>query len=210
VKKNNAKTLICDEISIKIPKISNFVITELKTDGKNPNKMTEKQKTALKKNIKEFGFIVPIITNEDLVIADGEHRWICAKELGMREVPVVRLPLKEVDRRILRQVLNKLKGQHDYSLDLNEYFEIIKEKDINEFSSYVGLDEKYLKDVLDSAKELPEEYLELRESSKLKIEDGKKFIKLVLTKEQKDLIKKKIESEGDLLFDITDYFFMGV
>jgi DNA modification methylase len=143
VKKNNAKTLICDEISIKIPKISNFVITELKTDGKNPNKMTEKQKTALKKNIKEFGFIVPIITNEDLVIADGEHRWICAKELGMREVPVVRLPVSDVDRRILRQVLNKLKGSHDKKLDFEEYSLILNESEnlnkLNELDYYLFL-----------------------------------------------------------------------
>ncbi|MEW6295943.1 MAG: ParB N-terminal domain-containing protein [Candidatus Diapherotrites archaeon] len=92
----------------------------LKVDGRNPNRMMSTQKKALKKNIKEFGFIVPIITNKDLLIADGEQRMNTAIELGMNEVPVIKLPLEDVDRRILRQVLNKLKGEHERELDYQE------------------------------------------------------------------------------------------
>jgi len=62
-------------------------IDKLKTDGDNPNVMTKKQKEALRKNIEKFGFIIPIITNKDYLIADGEQRYEIAKEMGLKEVP---------------------------------------------------------------------------------------------------------------------------
>ena len=100
--------------------------SELKVDGKNPNRMTRQEIDRLKKSFETWGFLVPIITNKDLLIADGEQRWTAAKELGMKEVSVVRLPVEEVDRRLLRQVLNKLKGTHDRAADAEE-FELIIE-----------------------------------------------------------------------------------
>jgi len=100
--------------------------SELKVDGKNPNRMTRQEIDRLKKSFETWGFLVPIITNKDLLIADGEQRWTAAKELGMKEVLVVRLPVEDVDRRLLRQVLNKLKGSHDRAADAEE-FEVIIE-----------------------------------------------------------------------------------
>ncbi|TFH21659.1 hypothetical protein E4G67_05415, partial [Candidatus Bathyarchaeota archaeon] len=91
-----------------------------------PNKMSREQHDRLKASIQKYGFIVPIITNKDLLIADGEQRWIVAKELVMPNVLVVRLPVEEVDRRLLRQVLNKLKGTHDRELDAEEFEAIIE------------------------------------------------------------------------------------
>ena len=102
----------------KIPDRELVEIGKLKTDGNNPNRMTEVELIALKANIKKYGFIVPIITNRDLLIADGEQRLVAAKELGMEKVPVLQLDIEEVDRRTLRQVLNKLKGTHDIGLDI--------------------------------------------------------------------------------------------
>jgi ParB-like chromosome segregation protein Spo0J len=109
-----------------LPKPEVVATSELKVDGKNPNKMSREQHERLKTSIKKFGFIVPIITNKDLLIADGEQRWIVAKELAMPNVLVIRLPVEEVDRRLLRQVLNKLKGTHDRELDAEEFEAIIE------------------------------------------------------------------------------------
>ena len=113
-------------LEILIPKPEVVATSELKVDGKNPNKMSREQHERLKTSIKKFGFIVPIITNKDLLIADGEQRWIVAKELAMPNVLVIRLPVEEVDRRLLRQVLNKLKGTHDRELDAEEFEAIIE------------------------------------------------------------------------------------
>ena len=96
-------------LEILIPEPQIVATSVLKVDGKNPNKMSREQHDRLKASIKKFGFIVPIITNKDLLIADGEQRWIIAKELAMPNVLVIRLPIEEVDRHLIRQVLNKLK-----------------------------------------------------------------------------------------------------
>ena len=40
--------------------------------------------------------------------------------------PVLRLPVSDVDRRVLRQILNKLKGKHSKELDGAEYMRIIE------------------------------------------------------------------------------------
>ena len=95
--------------------------------------MSKEQLERLKTSIKTWGFIVPIITNKDLLIADGEQRFTAAKALGMTEVSVIRLPVEDVDRRLLRQVLNKLKGEHQKELDQAEFERIIeagKEEDL--------------------------------------------------------------------------------
>ncbi len=45
----------------------------------------------------------------------------------MTECSVIRLPVKDVDRRLLRQVLNKLRGKHNKEWDSAEYLRIIDE-----------------------------------------------------------------------------------
>ena len=46
---------------------------------------------------------------------------------GFQLVSVIRLPVKDVDRRLLRQVLNKLRGKHSKEMDSAEYLRIIDE-----------------------------------------------------------------------------------
>ena len=113
-------------MSIVIPAAETVKLSEVKTDGQNPNKMSREQLERLKSSIKKWGFIVPIITNKDLLIADGEQRYTAAKALDMAEVSVIRLPVEDVDRRLLRQVLNKLRGEHQKDLDQAEFDRIIQ------------------------------------------------------------------------------------
>lgn len=89
----------------------------LKVDGLNPNRMEPAKYQALVRSIERNGFLVPVVCNEDLVIADGEHRQRAAMDLGLKTIPVIRVHAPEVDRRILRQTLNKLRGSHDPALD---------------------------------------------------------------------------------------------
>jgi DNA modification methylase len=131
-------------VDVAVPAVELVKVDDIKLDGFNPNKMESKQFTALKENIKKFGFIVPLITNKDLVVADGEHRFLAAKDLGMKEVPVFRLDVSEVDRRILRQVLNKLKGEHDKRLDFEEFKFLFDNNALNSLESYLGSEDKFL------------------------------------------------------------------
>ena len=110
---------------VQIPPVELVDVESLKTDGQNPNRMSDKQHKALRESILRYGFIVPIITNKDFLIADGEQRWQEAKALGMKRVQIIKLPVEDVDRRLLRQVLNKLKGEHEPKADAEEFQRII-------------------------------------------------------------------------------------
>jgi len=110
------------ELEVKVPPAELVDVGSFKVDNENPNRMSPRRLEALKKSIQRYGFVVPIITNKDLIIADGEHRLKAAKALGMKQVSVVRLPVDEVDRRLIRQVMNKLRGEHDLFLDAEEYY----------------------------------------------------------------------------------------
>ena len=112
---------------MKIPSAELVDVELLRVDGQNPNVQSRRQFKALKESIKRYGFVVPIVTNRDLLVADGEHRLKAAKELGMKQVSVVRLPVDDVDRRLLRQVMNKIRGEHDLFLDAEEYYRLVSE-----------------------------------------------------------------------------------
>lgn len=113
------------ELEVKVPAAELVDVDTLRVDGSNPNVLSPRRFEALKKSIQRFGFVVPIITNRDLLVADGEHRLKAAKALGMKQVSVVRLPVEEVDRRLVRQVMNKLRGEHDLFMDAEEYYRIV-------------------------------------------------------------------------------------
>ena len=61
-----------------IPPTEIIKCDDIKTDPTNPNRMTDRELAALKLNIQKYGMLIPIITNKDLLIADGEHRLIRA------------------------------------------------------------------------------------------------------------------------------------
>ena len=144
-------------MDVEVPQAELVDIDKLQLDGDNPNKMKKNQLQALRKAIKRWGFIVPIITNRDLLVADGEQRLTVARELGMKQVPVIRLDVEDVDRRILRQILNKLKGHHVKELDQSEYEKIIdlgREDDLKEF---LLISDKDLEKALEEEESIPVE-----------------------------------------------------
>ena len=64
-------------------------INLLKPYKHNAKIHTEEQVGQIKKSIKEFGFNDPIAVDEENVIIEGHGRLLAAKELGMKEVPVI-------------------------------------------------------------------------------------------------------------------------
>ena len=99
---------------------------ELKIDPNNPNEMTAQQFAGLKESIKSYGILENVVIDQDNVICDGQHRTMAALELGIM-VPYSRVKIHDpTDRRIIRQILNKLKGKHDPIKDAQEFVEILK------------------------------------------------------------------------------------
>jgi hypothetical protein len=96
-------------------------IRVLKSDEQNPNKMTVKQQEQVWRSLQKYGWTYPIITNKDGVFADGEQRAPVCKAHNAFFAPVLRLPVSDVDRRMLRRILNKLKGKHSISSCIKKY-----------------------------------------------------------------------------------------
>ena len=153
---------------VAVPRPELVDVELLKVDSDNPNRMTPKQHKALKSSIEKYGFIVPIITNKDLLVADGEQRLDVAKSMGMTHVAVIKLNVADVDRRLLRQVLNKLRGEHELVADAYEFERIIKAGREDELKHLIDLSdsqiERYLAEIRDSK---PEDY-EVPEIDKIK------------------------------------------
>jgi ParB-like chromosome segregation protein Spo0J len=138
------------EREILIPMSERVKLADLQFDGCNPNRLSREGMERLKASIRKWGDIVPIVTNRDLLVADGEQRAVAMKELGMTECSVIRLPVEDVDRRLLRQVLNKLRGEHVKELDTEE-FRIIVDAGAEEDLKYLlGLSDEKLQTYFDS------------------------------------------------------------
>jgi hypothetical protein len=102
------------------------------------------------------------------------------KELGMTECSVIRLPIEDVDQRLLRQVLNKLRGEHLKELD-SEEFRIIVDADAEEDLKYLlGLSDDKLQTYFDSeVKEIEfHETFEIIVTCKDEVEQEKVYNKL--------------------------------
>lgn len=113
----------------------------LSADQNNPNRTSLQQQEQIWRSLQKNGWAYPIITNKDGVYADGEQRAEVCIQHGEFFVPVLRLTVSDVDRRMLRQILNKLKGKHNKELDEAEYIRILQQgeqDDLKALLSSVG------------------------------------------------------------------------
>ncbi len=102
-------------------------LRHLQSDEQNPNRTTLAQQEQIWSSLQKYGWTYPIIVNKDGVYADGEQRAeVCLKHDEFY-APVLRLPINDVDRRMLRQILNKLRGTHNKELDVAEYMRIAEQ-----------------------------------------------------------------------------------
>jgi len=153
---------------IQIPESHLVNVDKLRVDGQNPNRMSDGQLKRLQSSIERFGFIVPVITNKDYLVADGEQRLTAARKLGMKQVSVVALPVKDVDRRLLRQVLNKLRGEHELVADALEFERIIEAGHEDTLKQLLDLSDSQLERYLAEIHEPNSEDYEIPEIDKIK------------------------------------------
>lgn len=97
-----------------------YVPTEsLKTYANNAKIHTAEQIKQIKKSIREFSFNDPIAVWKDNEIIEGHGRLIAALELGIEELPIIRLDnLTDEQRRAYMLVHNKLTMNTDFDIDL--------------------------------------------------------------------------------------------
>src|SRR5215510_16311120 len=112
---------------VKYHVLTNVDINSLIFDETNPNKLNQKQMEGLRQSMLKYGYLTPVIIDQNNVIADGEHRALVYKQMGYNQIPVFRLNLEtDTDKRMLRQVMNKLHGEYDKQMDSDELVYIFK------------------------------------------------------------------------------------
>lgn len=85
----------------------------------NAKEHPAEQVEQIKKSIEQFGFNDPIAIWHDNEVIEGHGRLIAATELGLEEVPIIRLDdLTDEQRRAYMLVHNKLTMNSDFNLDL--------------------------------------------------------------------------------------------
>lgn len=169
-------------------------VKKIKLDPLNPNKMNPLKLEALRLMMKEKGMLQPIIIDQDGLMADGEHRFKVFKEYGMSKIPCYRVDMNDSDRRLIRQTMNKIHGEHNPRDDIADLILLSKEKSVQKLSEFLGQEEKQLSDYLESVNQVPESYLTMIAEEKVKAKRTK-FITLKLTDEQ---AKKIYDEMGDL------------
>jgi len=107
-------------------KIKERKIAELNPADYNPRQLTDKQYKQLKKSLKTFGCVEPVVINsnpmrKDIIIG-GHQRCKVWADLGNDTIPTVEIELGEAEEMELNVRLNKNTGEFDMDL-LANYFD---------------------------------------------------------------------------------------
>jgi len=135
-------------------------IGKLKGWEKNPRKISDEQRQALRKSIEHFGVVDPVITNKGFMIIGGHQRVNELQAIGYQgTVPVVRVrrDLTKKEFAALNVALNKISGDWDVEklapiledlqelpileltgFDAEEVDRIIQEADIEKLAQNTG------------------------------------------------------------------------
>ena len=124
-------------------KIEYISINDLKPYDNNAKIHTESQVQQIKNSILEFGFNDPLAVWKDNVIIEGHGRYLAAKELELKELPIVRLDsLSDKQRKAYMLAHNKLTMNTGFDIDiLSEELDSIDDIDMSDFGFDLDLDD---------------------------------------------------------------------
>lgn len=114
-------------------KIEYVDINTLKEYEKNAKLHPQEQIEQIKKSIQEFNMIDPIGVWKDNSIIEGNGRYKACMQLGIKEVPIIRLDhLTDEERKAYTLAHNKLTMNSDFDIDiLRTELENLKELDFD-------------------------------------------------------------------------------
>ena len=117
-------------------KIEYLTLDKLKPYDKNARKHQEADLSTIKASITEFGMSDPIgVWGKDNVIVEGHGRYLACKDLGIEQVPVIRLDhLTDEQRRAYALAHNKTAEMSEWDIDLlGEELDGIFDIDMSDF-----------------------------------------------------------------------------
>lgn len=182
-------------------KIEYVDINSIKPYEKNAKLHPKEQIEQIKKSIEQFGMDDPIgVWNDEIV--EGHGRLIACQELGMDEVPIIRLDhLTDEQRKAYTLAHNKLTMNSDFDLDiLNEELDSILNIDMSDFGFNLELDDleisnEDLDNPYTTKINIPQYEIKGEEPKIEELYDNKKTIELIeeiknakITDEQKEFL----------------------
>lgn len=128
--------------------VKKIPISSIKFDKTNPNTMSDEQMDALSKGMEKFGYLAPVVLNQDMEVLDGEHRAKAYAKLGEKNIPAYVINVDKFDGKMLRQIMNKLHGEHDTKKDSLEYKILEEAGKLEEFSKLIAQPKQKFLDAL--------------------------------------------------------------
>ena len=148
--------------------IKELPLKELKPAAYNPRKKLkkgDKEQEKIKQSLLKFGYVDPIIVNEDLTVIGGHQRLTVLKDLDYETAKCVIVDLPKEDEKALNIALNKITGQWDEAL-LADLLLDLQESDFN--LDLTGFEPPEIDDILSNVhdKELSEDEFDVEEELK--------------------------------------------
>lgn len=148
--------------------IKELSLKELKPAAYNPRKKLkkgDKEYEKIKQSLLKFGYVDPIIVNEDLTVIGGHQRLTVLKDLDYETAKCVIVNLPKEDEKALNIALNKITGQWDEAL-LADLLLDLQESDFS--LDLTGFELPEIDDILSNVhdKELSEDEFDVEEELK--------------------------------------------
>ena len=148
--------------------IKELPLKELTPAAYNPRKKLkkgDKEYEKIKQSLLKFGYVDPIIVNEDLTVIGGHQRLTVLKDLDYETAKCVIVDLPKEDEKALNIALNKITGQWDEAL-LADLLLDLQESDFN--LDLTGFEPPEIDDILSNVhdKELSEDEFDVEEELK--------------------------------------------
>ena len=148
--------------------IKELPLKELKPAAYNPRKKLkkgDKEYEKIKQSLLKFGYVDPILVNEDLTVIGGHQRLTVLKDLDYETAKCVIVKLSKEDEKALNIALNKITGQWDEALLVDLLLDL-QESDFN--LDLTGFEPPEIDDILSNVhdKELSEDEFDVEEELK--------------------------------------------
>jgi len=138
-------------------KIEYVDIESIKPYKNNAKQHPQEQIEQIKRSIEQFGMDDPIGIWKDEIV-EGHGRLIACKELGMTEIPIIRLDhLTDEERKAYTLAHNKLTMNSDFDMDiLNEELAMFDTIDMSEFGFELDFPTEEVEIIEDEVPDIPE------------------------------------------------------
>lgn len=125
-------------------KTENISIEQIKPYKRNTKKHDQTQIDNVAKSIEKYGFVQPLVIDKDGVIVIGHCRFAAAKQIGMKEVPCVRVDDLTPDQVNALRIIDNKTNESPWDMELLP--EELLSVDLSDFDLNFSIDDIELPD----------------------------------------------------------------